>query len=73
MIPIIVLSSLKVGSLFVGGSVLPEKSEITTDFIKNNLLQYLIGSFVLAFAMALILGGLTYLFLKSRRSKKYEY
>ncbi len=66
MIPIIVLSSLKIGSLFVGGSVLPEKSEITMDFIKNNLLQYLIGSFILAFIMALILGGLTYVFLKAK-------
>lgn len=66
MIPIIVLSSLKIGSFFVGGSVLPEKSEITMDFIKNNLLQYLIGSFILAFTMALILGGLTYVFLKAK-------
>ena len=70
MIPLIVLGSLKIGSIFVGGEVLPEKSEITTDFIKNNLIQYLIGSIVLALVSALILGSLTYIFLKLKSKKQ---
>lgn len=69
MIPIIVLGSLKVGAVFVGRSILPDKAEITTDFIKNNLLQYLIGSVILASFSAFVLGGATYLFLKFRNKK----
>lgn len=69
MIPFIILGSLKVGTVFVGGSILPKKAEITTEFIKSNLLQYLIGSIVLATITAFILGGLTYLFLKLKNKK----
>ena len=68
MIPLIVWSSLKVGSLFTGGGLLPE-GEITTDFIKAHLIQYLTGSFLLALLIAAILGTATYLFLKTKSEK----
>ena len=68
MIPLIVWSSLKVGSLFTGGGLLPE-GEITTDFIKAHLIQYLTGSFLLALLIAVILGTATYLFLKTKSEK----
>ena len=68
MIPLIVWSSLKVGSLFTGGGLLPE-GEITTDFIKAHLIQYLAGSFLLALLIAAILGTATYLFLKIKSEK----
>ena len=66
MIPLIVWGSLKVGSLVVGGSLLPPKGEITKEFIANNLLQYLTGSIILAALCAFLLGGIAYLFLKNR-------
>ena len=66
MIPLIVWSSLKVGSLFTGGGLLPE-GEITRDFIKAHLIQYLTGSFLLALLIAGILGTATYLFLKIKK------
>lgn len=73
MIPIIIIGSLKIGTFFVGGSILPEKSEITTEFVKNHLLQYLIGSLILAFVSASFLGSLIYLFLKiSRKNPKHK-
>ena len=68
MIPLIVWSSLKVGSLFTGGGLLPE-GEITRDFIKAHLIQYLTGSFLLALLIAAILGTATYLFLKTKSEK----
>ena len=68
MIPLIVWSSLKVGSLFTGGGLLPE-AEITRDFIKAHLIQYLTGSFLLALLIAAILGTATYLFLKTKSEK----
>ena len=66
MIPLIVWSSLKVGSLFTGGELLPE-GEITRDFIKAHLIQYLTGSFLLALLIAGVLGTATYLFLKIKK------
>ena len=66
MIPLIVWSSLKVGSLFTGGGLLPE-GEITRDFIKAHLIQYLTGSFLLALLIAGVLGTATYLFLKIKK------
>lgn len=68
MIPLIVWSSLKVGSLFTGGGLLPE-GEITRDFIKAHFIQYLTGSFLLALLIAAILGTATYLFLKTKSEK----
>ena len=68
MIPLIVWSSLKVGSLFTGEGLLPE-GEITRDFIKAHLIQYLTGSFLLALLIAAILGTATYLFLKTKSEK----
>ena len=68
MIPLIVWSSLKVGGLFTGGGLLPE-GEITRDFIKAHLIQYITGSFLLALLIAAILGTATYLFLKTKSEK----
>lgn len=67
IIPVIVWSSLKVGGFFVGGDLLP-KGEITQEFVKAHLMQYLIGSFLLAAFMASLLGGATYLFLKKKKN-----
>lgn len=66
MIPVIIWSSLKVGGFFVGGDLLP-KGDITQEFVKTHLVQYLTGSFILATLMAGLLGGATYFFLKKKK------
>ena len=68
MIPLLLFASFKIGAFFVGGNLLPE-GDINLDFVKNNLLQYLIGSFVLAFSVAFLLGSLTYLVLRLLRKR----
>jgi glycosyltransferase, family 2 len=45
---------------------LPE-GEINMDYVKSHLLQYLVGSMVLAITAAVVLGGATYLLLKKRQ------
>ena len=64
MIPVLFLSSLKIGSWFVGGSVLPDGGEITKEYVLSNLLQYVVGSLVLAVTVSALLGIATYLGLK---------
>ena len=64
MIPFLGLASLKLGSLFVGGDILPSEGKITQEFLMNNLSQYLVGSFLLATLTSALLGSMTYLFLK---------
>lgn len=66
MIPIIILASLRIGSIFVKGDILPKSGEITMEYVKNNLLQYLIGSIILALSSATLLGGITYIILKRK-------
>ena len=68
MIPLLLFASFKIGAFFVGGNLLPE-GDINLDFVKNNLLQYLIGSFVLAFSVAFLLGSLTYVVLRLLRKR----
>lgn len=73
MIPVLMLASMKVGSFFVGGEVLPRTTDFTMDyakeFIKDNLLQYLVGSAILSTTVAITLGVLTYLMLKLSHKK----
>ena len=63
--PFIVLASLKVGSFFVGesGEILIDFDNISFDSIKNHLLQYIVGSTILATFMAVLLGLICYLIL----------
>lgn len=62
MIPFIVLGSLKVGSFFVGesGEILIDFNNISFQSIKNHLLQYVVGSTILAIFMALVVGCVSY-------------
>ncbi|MFT3793705.1 DUF2062 domain-containing protein [Flavobacterium sp.] len=64
MIPFLVYGSLKMGEVFTGTAT-PAFSEMTFDFesLKNNLTQYLIGSFILASLSAVIFGLAGYLIL----------
>ncbi|MEI7488564.1 MAG: hypothetical protein WCJ72_14380 [Chryseobacterium sp.] len=58
-----ITASLFLGSPFVHGDSNILSSELNFELIKNNLLQYVIGSTILATTMSMILGIGTFLFL----------
>jgi glycosyltransferase involved in cell wall biosynthesis len=62
-IPFIIAASLFLGSPFVHGDSNIFSQELNFDLVKNNLLQYIIGSFILATSASAILGVATFLFL----------
>ncbi|AZA48181.1 DUF2062 domain-containing protein [Chryseobacterium carnipullorum] len=62
-IPFVIAASLFLGSPFVHGDSNILSSELNFELIKNNLLQYVIGSAILATSMSAICGIATYLFL----------
>jgi len=69
MIPVLIFTSLKIGTFFVGGTILPQGDLTAMEYIKNNLLQYLVGSFTLAITASFVLGMLTYGLLKIKSKK----
>ncbi|MCE3279168.1 MAG: hypothetical protein K0S44_1359 [Bacteroidetes bacterium] len=77
-IPFIIFGSLKTGQFVMGNDVSQSifNSEVSTieeiwESMKLHLVEYLIGSVVFAVVMALILGLVTYIVLKST-GKKYD-
>lgn len=74
MIPLIIYGSLKLGGIFIKGNMpLVLDSSITLEAIKNNIAQYLIGSFILASLSAVFFGLSGYLiltFFSTFRNKK---
>ncbi|ASK30936.1 glycosyltransferase [Chryseobacterium sp. T16E-39] len=62
-IPFIIAASLFVGSPFVHGESNVFGQELNFDLVKNNLLQYIIGSLILASTVSVISGIGVYLFL----------
>jgi glycosyltransferase involved in cell wall biosynthesis len=62
-IPFIIAASLFLGSPFVHGDSNILSSELNFELIKNNLLQYVIGSAILATSMSAISGITAFLFL----------
>jgi len=72
-IPFIIFASLKIGSVFIeSDAVLFSSSNKSLDAIKENLFQYVIGSFILATIMAILFGFSGYILLSvfSSKSKK---
>lgn len=72
MIPLIVFASLWIGSGFIGTPLteIPRLDVINKQFFQDHLLQYLLGSFILATSVSLLLGSITYGFLKINQKKK---
>ncbi len=66
MIPIIIFGSYKMGALWMGPDAMQIalSNSITLSSIKQNLLQYMLGSITLAVIAACIFGILTFIFLK---------
>ncbi len=62
-IPFIIAASLFLGAPFVGGNSNIFSQELNFDLVKNNLLQYLIGSAILSVSMSILSGIAVFLFL----------
>ena len=62
-IPFIIAASLFLGSPFVHGDSNILSQELNFDLVKNNLLQYVIGSMILATSMSAITWIITFFFL----------
>ncbi|MCJ8154453.1 DUF2062 domain-containing protein [Chryseobacterium sp. SSA4.19] len=62
-IPLIIAASLFLGSPFVSNESNIFSQELNFELIKNNLLQYIIGSFILATTLSAVSGIATFLFL----------
>ncbi|MDY6801977.1 MAG: DUF2062 domain-containing protein [Bacteroidota bacterium] len=71
MIPIILYASFKTGGLFVEANKinLQYNTGITLDVIKDNLIQYIVGSLVFGIILALSLGLIAYILLLIFRRK----
>ena len=74
MTPFIIFGSFLLGGLFINSDAGMFHFTSTTDyeFIKNNLLQYVVGSIILAVLLALIFGITTYYFLFSFKKGKND-
>lgn len=72
LIPFIIWISLLIGSPFVGRETYFLRNEISFELIKNNLLQYLIGSLILATSASLLLGIASYFVLEKVQRRKYN-
>jgi len=62
-IPFIIAAALFLGAPFVHGDSNILSQDLNFDLVKNNLLQYVIGSAILATAMSIISGIAAFLFL----------
>ncbi|WP_193811512.1 DUF2062 domain-containing protein [Kaistella flava (ex Peng et al. 2021)] len=64
LIPLIIFLSMIVGAPFVSNTTSLENQSFDFEFIKNNLTQYIIGSFILAISCSVIFGFLSYFILQ---------
>ena len=64
LIPLIIFLSMMTGAPFVTATVNLQNQTYDLEFIKNNLTQYIIGSFILSISCSLIFGLISYLILK---------
>jgi len=68
-IPFIIAGSLFIGAPFVSGESNFLNQDLNFELVKNNLLQYIIGSFILATTASLIVGICSYILLKKIHPK----
>ncbi len=66
LIPFVILASLKVGAIFIGGSTDFSGQELNINLIEKHLIQYLVGSLTLSTALAVLFGLMTFFLLKIR-------
>lgn len=70
LIPLIIFLCMIVGAPFVSNTSSLENQNFDFEFIKNNLTQYIIGSFILATSSALFFGFLSYFILEKFSAPK---
>lgn len=70
LIPVIILLSMMVGAPFVQETASLDDQTFDFDFIKANLLQYLVGSFILATVCAVIFGLISYVILQKFKPER---
>lgn len=68
-IPFIIAGSLFIGAPFVSGESNFLNQDLNFELVKNNFLQYIIGSFILATTASLIVGICSYILLKKIHPK----
>ncbi|MBD1433469.1 DUF2062 domain-containing protein [Sphingobacterium sp. DN00404] len=68
-IPVVIYASLLVGGLVYPSSSSFQLEGVSLDTIKSHLWQYIIGSFLLASGMAILIGVVSYFFIKFYRQK----
>ncbi len=71
MIPLILYTSYQLGGMMIGQSTTPLSLD-TIDFfaIRDNLLQYVVGSFILGILLAIVFGAITYILLLLFRKER---
>ncbi len=70
MIPFILFGSYVTGGILLGNNVLPQFDTISFETIRNDLLQYLLGSVVFAFVCGIIVWLVSFLLLSFFRKKR---
>ncbi len=60
LIPLVLFSAMAVGAPFVSETPAAEPDSFSFEFIQENVLQFVIGSMILATAGAFVFGLLTY-------------
>ncbi len=70
LIPLIIFLSMMVGAPFVSHTTSLENQSFDFEFIKANLTQYIIGSFILSITCSVTMGFLSYFILEKFKSQK---
>ncbi|MBD1420827.1 DUF2062 domain-containing protein [Sphingobacterium chuzhouense] len=68
-IPLVIYASLLVGGMVYPSSTTFKLDGVSLETIKSHLWQYVIGSFILASGMAILIGSFSYFFIKLYRQK----
>lgn len=68
-IPLVIYASLLVGGMVYPSSITFTLDDVSLETIKSHLWQYIIGSFILASGMAILIGSFSYFFIKLYRQK----
>ncbi|PRD49056.1 DUF2062 domain-containing protein [Sphingobacterium haloxyli] len=69
LIPLVIYASLVVGSLVYPSSTTVQLDRVSLETVKSHIWQYIIGSFILAGVMAVLIGSFSYFFIKLYRQK----
>ena len=69
-LPFVIALSLFIGGHFVGGYIDFENEKMNIAFVKEHLLQYIIGSSILAVCASILFGLISYFILENIKTKK---